>query len=247
MPNPQDYNYLLGPPIIILWSPQVNCKWGVKRAPEPPFHVHQWPVDTAYYADDLCGASSVGGHYDPTMKGAAEDYATRCGNDPAECEEGDLSGKLGPIPAAGSLAGATPSAHLSLQGPKSIVGRSIVVHASDGARLACATIVQALPETFLPRESTAATASFASNDFAASIVMQQRSAPDSRGFPLSTGDCRAASADAVDRMPLNTKKATKLCFVFLQTEDSAEYRRSCKVGAVQRVVRLVSGTVTRGR
>ena len=44
------------------------------------------------------------------------------------CEAGDLSGKLGQLPATGSLFALDTSGTLRLDGPHSIIGRSVVIH-----------------------------------------------------------------------------------------------------------------------
>jgi hypothetical protein len=54
------------------------------------------------------------------------------------CEVGDLSGKFGLLTTSNAMA-TYSDGNLPLFGAKSIVGRSIVIHASDGSRLACAS------------------------------------------------------------------------------------------------------------
>ena len=64
---------------------------------------------------------------------------------PSTCEIGDLAGKHGTLlpPAAGAAATASyTDAQLMLHGPLSVIGRSVVVHAPNGTRLQCATIVE---------------------------------------------------------------------------------------------------------
>ena len=55
------------------------------------------------------------------------------------CEAGDFSGKFGDFSAATNNDTYTDNV-LSLFGSNSVVGRSVVIHRTDGSRLACATI-----------------------------------------------------------------------------------------------------------
>ena len=70
-----------------------------------------------------CGAAATGGHYNP----------------PGHPSQGELSINLGDL--------STPTVWeqyvdntITLWGPESVVGRSVVIHKNDGARWACATI-----------------------------------------------------------------------------------------------------------
>eukprot|EP00466_Bigelowiella_natans_P012156 jgi/Bigna1/128716/aug1.7_g3424 len=77
------------------------------------------------------------GHYNPLN--VALGYATPCVPQ-SVCEIGDLSGKHGQFSAA-IVNAEYNDTNLPLFGVNSIVGRSIVIHASGGARMACATIM----------------------------------------------------------------------------------------------------------
>ena len=93
---------------------------GLDHGPNP-WHVHDWPV-----TGEDCGGDSVSGHYNPP--------------------ERPMSGELGVN--IGDLANPSVSAqytddHLTLFGPDSIVGRSIVIHKADASRWVCATIGEA--------------------------------------------------------------------------------------------------------
>ena len=110
------------------------------------WHVHSYPVPGS---GDCMG---TGGHFDP----AGADYT---GSEaPPPYEYGDLSGKWGKLNAP-SLIGANDlfvntgrgfvsDSTLPLSGSMSVLGRSIVIHRTDGTRWACATIPMRILVTF---------------------------------------------------------------------------------------------------
>ena len=103
-----------------------------------PWHVHNYPFTTQH--DDPCGAASVGGHFDPFMASSRSNYSTRCSNNASFCEVGDLSGKFGNLPSTIPPNMFHIDEYLPLYGVHSIVGRSVVIHRSNGARWVCANI-----------------------------------------------------------------------------------------------------------
>ena len=105
-----------------------------------PWHIHECPINFALLRDFPCSQSEVGGHYDPT--GAAvdnPDYPEDCASDPDLCEVGDLGGKLGRLQYDRPIE-YFEDPRLSLFGPQSPVGRSLVIHRQDGSRWACANL-----------------------------------------------------------------------------------------------------------
>lgn len=57
------------------------------------------------------------------------------------CEAGDLTGKFGPLMQHNNLDVTDTTGQLTLSGPQSILGRSVVVHSSvDGSNFECGTI-----------------------------------------------------------------------------------------------------------
>ena len=108
------------------------------------WHVHVYPVP----GSGDCSAAGTGGHFDPLVA----DYSA------GEFEIGDLSGKWGNLNApslvnakdafVGTGQGYVTDAELPLSGDMSSLGRSIVIHRSDGSRWACATIPMRITVTF---------------------------------------------------------------------------------------------------
>ncbi|KFY74832.1 hypothetical protein V499_05168 [Pseudogymnoascus sp. VKM F-103] len=95
------------------------------------FHIHENPVN----ATGLC--ASTGAHLDPYNAGEKPACDT---TNLAACQVGDLSGKIGDKLPSGGNTGELDDAFTSLVvgAPAFIGNRSIVVHASDKTRIACA-------------------------------------------------------------------------------------------------------------
>ncbi|KFY24069.1 hypothetical protein V493_05462 [Pseudogymnoascus sp. VKM F-4281 (FW-2241)] len=96
------------------------------------FHIHENPVNSTG------SCASTGGHLNPYNAGKKCDTKNL-----ASCEVGDLSGKIGePFP-AGDVSASLADAFTSLTpGNAAFIGnRSIVVHADDTTRIACANFV----------------------------------------------------------------------------------------------------------
>ena len=91
------------------------------------------PVDARNPPATRCSAQAVGDRYNPAGKPPCT-YSNR-----ADCELGDLTGKFGFFPQS-RVASQFFDNNLPLGGTNSIVGRSVVLSDSDGARWICATI-----------------------------------------------------------------------------------------------------------
>ena len=102
-----------------------------------PWHVHQYPFSGDL--DEPCSPSSVGGHYDPFRASKVANYTANCKLNKSLCEVGDLSGKFGPLNSTRTLFNIEDSS-LDLYGQYSIIGRSVVLHFSNGSRYVCANI-----------------------------------------------------------------------------------------------------------
>ena len=108
------------------------------------WHVHVKQVALDQFSQNVSNrCQSVGGHYNPF--GVALEPLYQCSTfSQQQCEIGDLSGKSARInmPASGANKFVYTDSFLPLEGPFSIVKRSVVVHGAQGSgpRLACADI-----------------------------------------------------------------------------------------------------------
>ena len=104
------------------------------------WHIHNLPVP--HENVEPCSGASVQGHYNPfNIVGSPA-----VGTDDLY-EVGDLSGKSTSLAGFSEYSAITPDTNLYLFGPRSIVGRSVVIHKDDasGTRWVCATIEPDLP------------------------------------------------------------------------------------------------------
>ncbi|CAH1783697.1 unnamed protein product [Owenia fusiformis] len=117
-------------------TPSVDHKW----------HVHVDPIK-ADFMSDTGRCASCQGHYNPYSVDLSATYSSCSSSNQLRCEVGDLSGKHGKIGIGNSGSGLWyhnfyTDIDLPLNGPQSIVGRSVTIHAKDSgaSRLACANI-----------------------------------------------------------------------------------------------------------
>lgn len=112
-----------------------NQMFGYPDTGDLQWHVHSYAF--APGGEDICGAASTGGPWDPDDRMASANYSTACTNNPnalerwTECALGDLTGKLGNLRKRRFL----DASSLRLI---DLLGRSIVLHYADGTRFACA-------------------------------------------------------------------------------------------------------------
>nr|BBG74654.1 superoxide dismutase 6 [Tribolium castaneum] len=101
------------------------------------YHIHITPVEENL--EFPCEASSLYDHWNPLNVDPASSPRTYHGT-PDQYEMGDLSGKFGTLDNQTYYKTDYNDTMLPLFGPKSIVGRSIIIHKKDTSRWACATI-----------------------------------------------------------------------------------------------------------
>ena len=98
--------------------------------------VHQYPSPTGQ--QDPCTYSVAGGCYDPQYLGQQPNYVVLCSSNQSLCQIGDLTGRHGPLTAAGAVS-VIDDSHLNLYGTSTIVGRSLVLNWNK-TQFACTNI-----------------------------------------------------------------------------------------------------------
>ncbi|KAH9459748.1 hypothetical protein KEM48_004991 [Puccinia striiformis f. sp. tritici PST-130] len=104
---------------------------GLARQENHPFHIH-----ASAAINNNC--ASTGGHFNPTR---APFPCPGSGSNQAACEAGDLSGKGGPLRARGDRSTTTVQYVDRVINIPEILNRGVVVHDSQGQRIACGNIV----------------------------------------------------------------------------------------------------------
>lgn len=107
-----------------------------------PYHVHQFPVPSAQMLESSqCSNDNVGGHWNPfKLNTSAPTYPSGSGQTHDMYEIGDLSNKHMFLAGKNDSEGTFKDYNLPLFGQNSIVGRSVVIHRTDGSRFACTSI-----------------------------------------------------------------------------------------------------------
>lgn len=107
-----------------------------------PYHVHLFPVPSVRSAPpSLCSNDYVGGHWNPfEVKKNDPTYPKVPGSTHDRYEIGDLSAKHMSLAGKNEVDAVFTDFNLPLFGQNSIVGRSVVIHKTDGSRYICASI-----------------------------------------------------------------------------------------------------------
>ncbi|XP_041368352.1 uncharacterized protein LOC121382800 isoform X2 [Gigantopelta aegis] len=104
------------------------------------YHIHAYPVPyKALETQSVCDVGSVGGHFNP--------YRITVNPDPKKesfdkYEVGDISGKFGLLTGETALSATYWDNNLPMFGPSSIMGKSVVIHYTSGARWVCSNIIE---------------------------------------------------------------------------------------------------------
>ncbi|XP_010733110.2 uncharacterized protein cusr [Larimichthys crocea] len=104
-----------------------------------PYHVHHFPLPSV--RSSMCSNDNVGGHWNPFGVNTRDPtYPKVPGSTHDQYEIGDLSAKHMFLTSKNEVDVVFTDFNLPLFGQNSIVGRSVVIHKTDGARFACASI-----------------------------------------------------------------------------------------------------------
>lgn len=107
-----------------------------------PYHVHVFPVPSVRSPpSSMCSNDNVGGHWNPFGSNMSDPtYPKQPGSTHDMYEVGDLSAKHMSLAGQNNVDVVFTDFNLPLFGHNSIVGRSVVIHKTDGARYVCASI-----------------------------------------------------------------------------------------------------------
>ncbi|KAK9539887.1 hypothetical protein VZT92_002373 [Zoarces viviparus] len=107
-----------------------------------PYHVHNFPLPSVRSpSSSRCSNDNVGGHWNPfSVNTSNPTYPNGPGSTHDMYEIGDLSNKHMSLAGKNETDVMFTDFNLPLFGPNSIVGRSVVIHQTDGARYVCASI-----------------------------------------------------------------------------------------------------------
>lgn len=107
-----------------------------------PYHVHNFPVPSVRVPpSSVCSNDNVGGHWNPFRLNVSDQtYPQVPGSTHDMYELGDLSRKHMFLTGKNEVDVVFTDFNLPLFGPNSIVGRSVVIHQTNGARFVCASI-----------------------------------------------------------------------------------------------------------
>lgn len=107
-----------------------------------PYHVHRFPVPSARSPpSSLCSNDNVAGHLNPFGVNTKDPtYPKVPGSTHDMYESGDLSAKHMSLAGKNEVDMVFTDFNLPLFGQNSIIGRSVVIHRTDGSRYVCASI-----------------------------------------------------------------------------------------------------------
>lgn len=107
-----------------------------------PYHVHLFPIPSVRNPlSRLCSNDNVGGHWNPFKVNTTDPaYPKGPGSTHDKYELGDLGAKHMSLVGKNELEMVFSDYNLPLFGQNSIIGRSVVIHQTDGSRYVCASI-----------------------------------------------------------------------------------------------------------
>ncbi|CAJ1053226.1 hypothetical protein EPR50_G00014820 [Xyrichtys novacula] len=135
------------------------------------YHVHILPIIPG--SEEPCSNANILGHFNPLGVNISNSPDPGTGT-VDQYEIGDISGKFGLLTNLNELQTVYMDQNMPLTGPHSIVGRSVVVHYTNGSRLRCANI---MADTDSDGHMTIAKAVF-SGTVNGTVTMRQQMFPD---------------------------------------------------------------------
>ncbi|XP_028256674.1 uncharacterized protein cusr isoform X2 [Parambassis ranga] len=204
------------------------------------YHVHVLPVKPG--SVDPCSNANIQGHHNPLGWNVTNSPSPGTGT-VDRYEIGDISGKFGMLNNTNSLEAVYMDPAMPLTGPYSIVGRSVVIHYTNGSRMQCANI---LADKNADGQWTYASATF-SGAVTGTVKMSQQMFPDGSSSDVtlevdlhsSSGQTTASLFISTNRVGTSNSDCTKVGDTFnpfnmtsLSSNCSLESPLSCVVGEV---------------
>uniref|UniRef100_A0A3B3VFQ2 Superoxide dismutase copper/zinc binding domain-containing protein n=2 Tax=Poecilia TaxID=8080 RepID=A0A3B3VFQ2_9TELE len=101
------------------------------------YHVHILPIIVG--SSDPCSNANILGHFNPLAWNTSSSPSPGVGT-VDQYEIGDISGKFGMLTGQNNFDAMYMDPNMPLTGPYSIMGRSVVVHYTNGSRCGCALV-----------------------------------------------------------------------------------------------------------
>ncbi|XP_035258529.1 uncharacterized protein cusr [Anguilla anguilla] len=115
---------------------QINVSLSNLASRAGGYHVHVLPIKNG---SNPCSNENILGHFNPLSINASMSPAPGTGS-VDQYEIGDISGKFGLLTNLDKKQELYMDSNMPLSGPNSIVGRSVVIHYTNGSRMQCANI-----------------------------------------------------------------------------------------------------------
>ncbi|CAL8270478.1 unnamed protein product [Gadus morhua 'NCC'] len=149
------------------------------------YHVHILPIKSGN--SNPCSDANIRGHYNPFNVSTSPDPGTGTVD---QYEIGDISGKFGTLAGRNAIQAVYEDSNMPLSGALSILGRSLVIHYTNGSRMQCADIEA---ENTTDRQWVFAKAVFRSN-ISGTVMLSQQTFPDgTNGDLMVEADLRSIS------------------------------------------------------
>ncbi|XP_054897065.1 uncharacterized protein LOC129366945 [Poeciliopsis prolifica] len=155
------------------------------------YHVHILSIIVG--SIDPCSNANILGHFNPLA------WNTSSSPSPGEgtvdqYEIGDISGKFGMLTGQNEFEAIYMDPNMPLTGPYSIMGRSVVIHYTNGSRMVCADV---LPDTNTDGQWTLAKATF-NGTVTGTVALRQQMFPDgSSGDVILEMDLKSSSGQSI--------------------------------------------------
>ncbi|XP_014855045.1 PREDICTED: uncharacterized protein LOC106925297 isoform X2 [Poecilia mexicana] len=160
------------------------------------YHVHILPIIVG--SSDPCSDTDILGHFNPLAWNTSSSPSPGVGT-VDQYEIGDISGKFGMLTGQNNFDAVYMDPNMPLTGPYSIMGRSVVVHYTDGSRMVCADV---LSDTNTKGQWTLAKATF-NGVVTGTITLRQQMFPDGSSSDVTLNvDLKSPASQSIPKASL---------------------------------------------